>query len=184
MKRGIIMRKKPRAGELDIILTGFMATGKTSAGKKLAGRLERRFIDTDRLVEAASGMKISVIFEQYGEAYFRDLESKALAGLGQHPPGSLVVATGGGALLREENREILKQRGLLILLTAKPQTIIERAAKTGKRPLLNVPDPEAKVKALLEERQQSYSACDLQVDTTGKSVEQVVTELVSYLTGQ
>ncbi len=167
--------------EKNIILNGFMATGKTAVGKKLAGRLNRSFIDTDHLVEEAAGMGIREIFEQYGEDRFRDLESEAVAGLDIYPAGSLVVATGGGVLIREENRKKLKSRGLLILLTADPQTIIKRLDKSGERPLLNVSDPEEKVKALLEEREHSYSICEAKIDTTAKSIDGVVEEIVAYL---
>lgn len=175
------MSKKQKAGDLNIVLTGFMATGKTAVGKKLAGRLNRRFVDTDRVVEKSAGMRIRAIFEQCGESYFRDLESEAVAGLDIYPAGSLVVATGGGVLIREENRKKLKKHGLLILLTAAPQTIIKRLDKRRERPLLNVSDPEEKVKTLLEEREHCYRICEAKIDTTAKSIDGVVEEIMAYL---
>ncbi len=165
----------------NIILNGFMATGKTAAGKELAGRLKRRFIDTDYLVEEAAGMTIRDIFEQYGEDRFRDFESEAVAGLELYPAGSLVVAAGGGALIRSENRTSLKKHGLLVLLTAAPQVIVERALKTKERPLLDGPDPEKKIEALLAQREHYYRECELQIDTTSRSVEEVVEEIIGYL---
>ncbi len=175
------MNKLRKAEKLNLVLTGFMATGKTIVGEKLAERLNRRFIDTDRVIEETLGMTVRDIFELHGEEFFRDRESEALAALARYPAGSLVVATGGGALIREENRKLLKENGLLILLTAAPQEIIRRAAKTKKRPLLDGSDPEGKVKELLAERKESYSAGDLTVETTHKSVEQVVEEILEYL---
>lgn len=169
------------ADKLNVVLAGFMATGKTAAGKKLACRQERCFIDTDRVVEETAGLKIRQIFEQYGESYFRERESEAIAGLSRYPAGSLVVATGGGALIREENRRRLKNNSILILLTAAPRTILYRAGKKKIRPLLEGRDTAAKIKALLEEREHYYSCCDMSIDTTGKTVLQVVREIEGKL---
>ncbi len=175
------MNNNKKAVKKNIILTGFMATGKTATGKELARRLKRRFVDTDQVVEEAAGMKIRDIFEKDGEDRFRDLESVAVAGLESHPAGSLVVATGGGVLMRKENLASLKKHGLLVLLTATPQVIIERVSKTEERPLLDGPDPEKKVKALLARREQCYRACDFNIDTTAKSVQEVAEEIIDYL---
>ncbi len=175
------MNKLRKAEKLNLVLTGFMATGKTAVGEKLAERLNRSFIDTDQLIEEKLGMKIRDVFELYGEEFFRDRESEALASLAGYPAGSLVVATGGGALIREENRTLLKEQGLLILLTADPQEIIKRAAKIRKRPLLDGSDPERKIKELLEERKEAYSSADLTVETTHKSVERVVEEILKHV---
>ncbi len=172
---------KKRSGK-NIVLAGFMATGKSAVGRRLAKRLGRRFVDTDRLVEKETGLKVREIFERRGEDYFRDRESEVVASLEKYTPGSLVVAAGGGALNREANRKMLKKHGLLILLTADPQTIIKRASLSpGKRPLLETADPEARIKTMLEERKQAYSACDTSIDTTGRDIESIVDEIIKYL---
>ncbi len=168
-------------GNTNIILAGFMATGKTTVGKKLALRIGRSFIDTDRVVEDMTGLKIDQIFEQFGEPYFRELESEIITGLDRYPAGSLVVATGGGVLLSEANRIRLKKTGLLILLTASPHDIMKRSGKTGIRPLLKGPDIPGKIKKLLEERRQYYNCCDLSIDTSGKTASQIVREIEEKL---
>lgn len=175
------MKRMRKAEKLNLVLTGFMATGKTVVGEKLAERLNRRFIDTDQLIEEKLGMKIKDIFELHGEEFFRDHESEAIAALAKYPAGDLVVATGGGALIRKENRRVLAEQGLLILLTADPQEIVKRTSKTGKRPLLDDPDPEGRIKELLEERREAYSAVDLKFETTHKSIDQVVEEIMANL---
>lgn len=170
-----------KVDKLNIILTGFMATGKTSVGKKLAEELGRDFIDTDRMVEQKTGLKTRQIFDQFGEPYFRERESEAVAGLSLYPEGSLVVSTGGGVLLREENRVILKKNGLLVLLTADPETIINRSGNIEDRPLLDEPNPAGKIRDLLGKREKFYSDCDLQIDTTGKTIMQVVREVAEKI---
>ncbi len=164
-----------------IFLTGFMATGKTAVGRILAARLERTFMDTDQLVEEKAGLSISVIFEKYGENHFRDLESEVLESLAGCTPGSLVVATGGGTVLRENNRDLLKQIGLVVLLHASAQEIYRRSSKTGDRPLLKGPDPSGRIKNLLQEREACYRDCDFAIDTTAKTPLQVAAEITAFL---
>lgn len=165
-----------------LILCGFMGTGKTAVGKILAIRLGRSFIDTDRLIEQQTGCKITEIFETRGEKYFRDLETKTIRGLMSNQPGSLVVATGGGALIRPENRKILQQMGTLILLTASTRAITRRIRAQGGRPLLaGAKDPKKAVEALLAERAEYYSACDYPFDTTGKNLNRVAGEIIRAL---
>ncbi len=171
-----------REGKKNIILTGFMGTGKTSVAAILASDSGRCYVDTDRLIEEACGLKISQIFEQYGEEFFRDQETEILSTLPGYPPGSLVVATGGGAVLRGKNREIMQKAGIVILLTASPQAIIERLAETTDRPLLSGPQPAEKINELLQERKGCYSVCDISIDTTGRSPEEIAME-ISFLMG-
>jgi len=162
-----------------VILTGFMGTGKTAVGKLLAAKLKRRFVDTDQLVEKATGLSVPLIFEKYGEVFFRERESKAVLSLERYSPGSLVVATGGGVVLRENNRAVLKKVGLIVLLRASPEEICRRISDTGDRPLLNGPEPEQKVKKMLEEREPYYRHCDFEIDTTAKTSRQVASEIRS-----
>ncbi len=157
-----------------------MGTGKTVVGLELARRLGRKLVDTDELIEERAGMKIRQIFERRGEEYFRKLEEETLDILEHYPPGSLIVATGGGIMLRAENRQKLKKNGLIVLLTATPRAILRRTRKAGGRPLLAVPDPAGRIKDLLKEREPAYRHHDLKVDTTGKSVKKVAGEIIKF----
>jgi shikimate kinase len=165
-----------------LILCGFMGTGKTAVGKILAARLGRSFFDTDQLIEQQAGCPVAKIFETRGESYFRDLETEVIRGLLADRPGSLVVATGGGALIRAENLQLLQKIGSLILLTASTRAIIRRTKNQGGRPLLSeAEDPKQKIEALLAERARFYEACDFKFDTTGKTVYRVATEIIRTL---
>jgi shikimate kinase len=165
-----------------LILCGFMGTGKTAIGKILAARLGRTFVDTDQLIEQQAGCPVAIIFETQGESYFRDLETEVISGLLADRPGSLVVATGGGALIRAENRQLLQKIGLLILLTASTRAIIRRTKKQGGRPLLSeAEDPKQTIETLLAERARFYETCDFKFDTTGKTVYRVATEIIRTL---
>lgn len=168
----------------NLVLIGFMATGKSAVGRELAARLERRFVDTDALVEEAVGLRIPEIFRVHGEAYFREQESAVIAGLGRFPPGSLVVATGGGAVLRESNLEHLRRHGLIILLTASVRAVLRRTGRTAGRPLLpGGGNRRRAVLALLQEREHCYRRCDLAVDTTNKRPPRVAAEIIRHLYG-
>src|SRR5512137_309884 len=134
----------------NIILTGFMGVGKTSVGTRLAKDLGYTFVDTDELIEADQKVTITEIFSNFGEPYFRDVESRvireALANSEQ------VVATGGGAVIRDENRRAFKENGVTICLTAHPDSIYARIQHETHRPLLQGPDPRAKIRELLASR--------------------------------
>lgn len=165
-----------------LILCGFMGTGKTAVGKILAARLGRSFVDTDNLIEQQAGSPIATIFEARGESYFRDLETEVIRGLLADRPGSLVVATGGGALIRAENRQLLQQIGLLLLLTSSTVALVRRIKAQGGRPLLaESEDLKKTIEKLLAERAEYYDACDYRFDTTGKTVSQVAGEIIKTL---
>ena len=119
----------------NVILTGFMGTGKTSLGKLLATKLGRPFVDIDKKIEDETQMSIPKIFEQYGEAHFRELEKAAVKELSQRR--GLVIATGGGTIKDEENIRLLKSSGVMICLTAEPEEILNRTARRGERPVLD-----------------------------------------------
>ena len=167
----------------NIILIGMMATGKSAVGKELALKLGRTFLDTDLLIEQKTGMTIVELFKNHGENCFRDHESEVIAGLKDYPRGSLVVATGGGAVIREENRNNMSRAGLLVHLKASPGEIVTRALQKGGRPLLDVEDPEAAVRAILEEREPYYSNNDICVNTENKSVKELAEEIIKKLQG-
>jgi len=162
---------------MNIILTGFMGTGKTAVGKKLAKRLGWKFIDVDELIERSAKTSIAKIFTEHGEAVFRRLERRHIlrAIHGRHQ----VIATGGGAVLDPQNRSRLRASGPVVCLTAKPQTIIDRVEKKGHtRPLLHGgKTPLSRVKTLLAERTKAYAQADLTIDTSPFSVDDVVEEL-------
>ncbi|MFO7952363.1 MAG: shikimate kinase [Bacillota bacterium] len=164
-----------------VILTGFMGTGKSVVGELLASAMKRDFIDTDKLVEKNTGLSVPEIFKRYGETYFRDRESEAVESLKQYPRGSLVVSTGGGIVLREKNREILQDIGMVILLTASPDEIVRRTGETADRPLLSGDHPNQKVASLLEEREEHYRHCEVRIDTTGLAPLQVARKIMGYL---
>jgi shikimate kinase len=161
-------------------LTGFMGTGKSAVGEILACVLDRRFVDTDRLVEEASGLTIAELFSKYGEAYFRDRESEAILGLKDYQPGTLVVATGGGTVLREHNRSVLSRDGLIVLLTATPRAIKRRIVKNTNRPLLTE-NSTAKIDAMLQEREIVYRDCTFSIDTTGLTARQVAGKILTCI---
>jgi len=137
-----------------VYLVGPMGVGKTTVGKLLAEELNYTFIDTDREIEARCGADIPWIFDVEGEEGFRQREMKALDELSrkQH----IVLATGGGIVLKPENREKLKKRGFVVYLTARLDLLVERTAKDKKRPLLQVDDPRQALKKTLEVRDPLY----------------------------
>ena len=158
---------------MNIILTGFMGTGKTSVGKRLAKRLGWRFIDLDQLIEAAAGMPITRIFAERGEAVFRRLERRCIGRVihGQQQ----VIATGGGAVLDPQNRARLRVSGPVVCLTARPQAIVERIGRRlDARPLLRGhANPLPRIRHLLQRRAKAYALADVTIDTTNLSVDEV-----------
>ena len=153
----------------NIILVGLMGAGKTSVGKALARILDKCFVDSDQELERATGVKIPLIFEIEGEAGFRVRESKMLAALVQLD--NIVLATGGGAVLAKENRDLLAASGTVIYLRAPVRSLIKRTRRDRSRPLLQVPDPAAKLTALYEQRDPLYrEVAHLIVDTGDQSV--------------
>jgi len=166
--KGEMMNAEPS----NIILTGFMGTGKSAVGRAVARRLGRPFVDMDEVIVAREGRSIPEIFASSGEPYFRRLEAALCRELaGQR---GLVIATGGGTLIPRGNREALGRTGQLICLTATADEVLGRLEGVEDRPLLAASDRRARVEALLAERMPAYTAIPHQVDTTGNAVEQVV----------
>lgn len=166
----------------NIVLTGFMGTGKSTVGKVLARRLGSTFLDLDELIEKEAGMPIKEIFSSYGEARFRELETEAIKRLSSGLLGDrLVVSTGGGAVVREENRALLKGWGRLVCLKASNEEILRRVGNRADRPLLAGPDREEKMERLLAERREAYMDCDLEIDTTGQRPEDVAKDIQKVL---
>lgn len=154
-----------------------MGTGKTCAGREIARRLGREFVDMDALIEAREGMTVAEIFRQRGEAHFRCLEAALCRELANR--SALVIATGGKTLVPGTNREILGASGTVVCLTASSEEILRRLEGVQDRPLLDTFDQRARVPALLEERAEAYRCILLQVDTTGLTVEEVVDQVLA-----
>ena len=145
---------------MNIVLCGFMGSGKTVVGKELAKIMGRRFVDTDQLVEARSGVSIPAIFQVHGEDYFRELERAACAEAAEIP--NCVIATGGGALTFDENVRTLRTTGKIVLLDASFEVICQRVGNGANRPLFRDP---VQAKALYDARQAKYrAAADYVVD--------------------
>jgi len=145
-----------------------MGCGKSSVGRRIAGNTGRRFVDTDELVAAKAGTSISKIFEAHGEAHFRELESQVLAELADE--NGIVLATGGGIILCEENRAALRRIGPVLWLDAAPDVLFDRVSRNKKRPLLQTENPRATFDALIAARRPIYeSAADVKIDSTGLS---------------
>ncbi len=160
------------ADSRNLILTGFMGTGKSTVGRRVAERLGRPFVDMDELIAERAGMSIPEIFARMGEPAFRQIEAEVcreLAGL-----AGLVIATGGGALVNPANRQVMEASGRVVCLWAPPEEVIKRLAGEHGRPLLNAPDPLAEARRILEGRRAAYSALTWHVDTTGRPIEEVV----------
>ena len=159
----------------NIILTGFMGVGKTSVGMQLAKDLGYTFVDIDTLIEVDQNMTITTMFSKCGEPYFRDVETNIIKQVMKRE--SQVVSTGGGAVVRDENREAFKKGGFVVCLTASPDVIYERIRHEMHRPLLQTEDPKAKIKELLESRARFYSQADASIDTSDKSVVDVISAI-------
>ncbi len=156
----------------NIILTGFMATGKTAVGMRLAERLGYAFVDLDGLIEAEGGMPIAQLIAGRGEAAFRDLESRLVERVAQGR--RCVIATGGGTVANARNLLALKQSGVLVTLSADLETLLARLG-TGTNPtLLHAEDLRAQVEQLLAARRDAYAQADVTVDTTARTVDETV----------
>lgn len=163
-----------------LILIGPMGAGKSTIGRILSERLNSEFCDLDREIEDHSGASIPWIFDIEGEQGFRERESTALvAVLERHP---LVIATGGGCVLREENRVLLKNSGIVIYLQTSIEQQLNRTTKDKNRPLLNTENPKQVLINMAKNRNPLYQAiADLEVDTNGKPPKLVVLEILHFL---
>ena len=166
---------------MNIILTGFMGSGKTAVGKRLAKRLEWRFVDVDQLIEAHAKMPVVRIFAERGEAVFRRLERRCISRVVHGD--QQVIATGGGAFVDPQNRARLRASGVVVCLTARPRVILERVGKRlAARPLLrNGGSPLSRIQRLLAQRSRAYAKADLTIDTSLRSTDEVVEQLWAQL---
>ena len=163
----------------NIVLLGFMGTGKSVVGKRLARELGAKFVNTDDLIEEREGLTINDIFARSGEPYFREVEAAVVREVAGRQ-GS-VISTGGGVVLNEENLAALRAGGVLFCLNATPEEIYARTRRHAHRPLLQVPDPVAKIRELLAARAPLYAKADHQIDTNGKTAGVVAKEIIALL---
>ncbi len=163
----------------NIVLIGFMGTGKSSTGRLLAGRLGRQFVDIDRRIEQESGLAISEMFARHGEAYFRAKEKEMIARVARYRRA--VIATGGGVVLDPANMEQLRAGGVIVCLTATVAAILERTGRRTTRPLLARPDREEVIARLLAERAPFYAAADFTIDTSTLSPRLAVEKIIRFL---
>ncbi len=162
-----------------IILTGPMGSGKTSVGRLLSAKLGYRFLDLDALIVKQAGKSINQIFADEGEAAFRDRETAALASL--KGEDELILSTGGGAVLREENRALLHAAGLVVNLRASTAELASRLARASDRPLLQGDEPLAqRIERITQEREPFYADADIRIDTTGKTLEDVAAQILVF----
>ena len=158
-----------------------MATGKSSVGKKLAELLNREFVDLDSAIEAAEGVSIPRIFAERGEPAFRELESRMVERMMNRT--GLVVSTGGGTVVNPHNLANLKSCGVVVALTADIQTILRRAGSGDDRPLLQTEDREARIRALLHEREPFYAQADICLDTSSLTIEEAARQILELISG-
>jgi len=167
----------------NIVLIGFMGSGKTVTGQLLADRLGMRFIDTDSEVEAATGCNPSEIFSQHGEKRFRSEERLVVERVARLE--GCVIATGGGVVLNADNMASLRRNGLIILLKASPKVIARRVSRADDRPLLSESRQQQqaleRIEGLMRQRAPYYDDHDFQVDTSERDPEQVTVEILAFL---
>lgn len=150
--------------------------GKTTVGRQLARRLQRQFVDADHEIEVRTGVKIPVVFEIEGEDGFRDRESMVLTDLARQ--SGLIVATGGGAVLRTENRNALKRSGIIVYLRVPPRILFERTRHDLNRPLLHVANPMMKIEELFSQRDPLYQdVADIVITSSDGSVCHMATRI-------
>lgn len=168
-------------GGRSIVLVGMMGAGKSTIGRRLSARLGLPFLDGDAEIEAAAGMSIPDIFESRGETDFRDGEARVIARLLDSGPA--VIATGGGAVMRQETRDRIRDKAVSIWLKVDPDIIMRRVKRRSDRPLLQTANPEATVERLIREREPVYGQADVTVWSRDVPHEKIVDECLEALYG-
>jgi shikimate kinase len=166
-------------GTRSVVLVGMMGAGKSTIGRRLSARLGMPFLDADTEIEAAAGMSIPDIFESHGEPHFRDGEARVIARLLDSGPA--VIATGGGAFMREETRSRVGAKAVSIWLKADADIIMRRVKRRADRPLLQTADPAATVGRLIEEREPVYQHADLTIWSRDVPHDKIVDECIEAL---
>lgn len=160
----------------NIVLTGFMATGKSTVGKKISNIMNFGFIDTDNLIEKIANMTITDIFKVHGEKYFRKIERVAVMRAARLK--NFVISTGGGVVLNPSNIIQLRKNGVVICLKARPEIILRNIGQNNDRPLLASDDPISKIRQLLSEREYFYKFADYAIDVSNMTVEDAVCAVI------
>ena len=164
---------------MNISVTGMMGTGKSTVARILASRLDMEYCDIDSLIIENAGRDIVSIFRDKGEPYFRLLEKTAIAEVSKK--NNLVISTGGGTVLDPQNMENLEKNGIIVCLTASADKIYARLKEDDSRPLLKVTDPEKEIEKILGSRADSYTRCDLMIDTTDISADTAADSIIDYI---
>jgi shikimate kinase len=172
------MASSPRSAD-HVVLVGMMGAGKSTIGRRLAARLRLPFTDADTEIEAAAGMSIPDIFETHGEPHFRDGEARVIARLLDNGPA--VLATGGGAFMREETRNRIRNKAISIWLKADTDIIMRRVRRRSDRPLLQTADPVGTINRLLEQREPVYQNADLTINSRDVPHDKIVDECIEAL---
>lgn len=160
----------------NVYLVGFMGVGKSVIGRRVAHALKYKFLDSDHMIEKAEGRRIPEIFECEGEAYFRKLEREFIEN--GHPESGAVVSCGGGLVVEPGMSELLKSKGTVICLFASVESILERTRRNKNRPLLQVEDPEARIRELLAKREPIYMNAGACITTEGRTIPEVVKHII------
>lgn len=161
----------------NIILIGFMGSGKTSVGIRLSYQLKRTMIDTDKWIEQKQKRTVSEIFAQSGEEAFRMMETDCLKEL-IRTADKQIISVGGGLPMKEENHALLRELGTVFYLSATPETVYERLKTDTTRPLLQVEDPEERIRTLLKQRAPVYEACaDVVLDVSDRSFDEILEQI-------
>jgi shikimate kinase len=168
-----------KLGARSVVLVGMMGAGKSTIGRRLSVRLRLPFLDADTEIEAAASMSIPDIFETHGEPHFRDGEARVIARLLDSGPA--VLATGGGAFMREETRNRIRDKAVSIWLKADADTIMKRVKRRADRPLLQTADPAGVVGRLIEEREPVYQRADITIWSRDVPHEKIVDECIEAL---
>jgi shikimate kinase len=163
----------------NIVLCGFMATGKSSVGRMLAKMMGCEFLDMDAAIEKEEGVSVPLIFASRGEPAFRALETSMVERLAKTK--GLIIATGGGTIVNPKNLEKLKTCGVVITLTADIPTILQRAGSGEDRPMLQAEDRVERIKSLLQQRASAYAQADIVLDTSSLTIEEVAQQLIGRL---
>ncbi len=167
--------------EKNLVLIGFMGSGKTSVGLKLSYKLKMPVEDTDKLIERREGKSIRQIFEEEGEEVFRKKETELLGELADRQ-GRVIYSVGGGTPVREENRKLLRQLGTVVYLQISPETVYERLKGDTTRPLLQCENPLEKIRELIESRKEAYESCaDIMIAVDLLDMEEILEQICGKL---
>ena len=168
--------------ERNLVLTGFMGSGKTSVGVRLSYRMRMSVEDTDKLIERREGRSISEIFAVEGEAYFRRRETELLEELSRKEGSARIYSVGGGTPVNPKNRQLLKRLGTVVWLRIRPETVYRRLKGDTVRPLLQCENPLSRIRELIDSREEAYATCaDITVDVDGIETEEILTKIEEEL---